>query len=73
MLAERGLCPSAVVAKVGRVKKEVVVKSEDGAEEAVGSADVVEERNVKAEDVEPDAVPDIEDLGTSRSSRPRRL
>lgn len=84
-LAERGLCKSAVVGKkvVKRVKKEVVVKGEDGEGGVVVKEEaVVEEREIKAEDVEVKAeevedlqVADIEDLGRAiggRSTRTRR-
>lgn len=75
-LAERGLCPSAVVGKgVKRTVKreEVVVKKEEGGEEEVVTKETVdvEERNIKAEDLGSDEkvtdlgadnVPDIEDV-----------
>jgi endonuclease-3 len=70
-LAERGLCPSAVVKSV-KVKKEAVVKMEG--DEAVKTEEVaVEIGEVKAEDVE-GAVLDIEDIGKEprrRTSRKR--
>ncbi|KAJ9636225.1 alpha,alpha-trehalase nth1 [Coniosporium apollinis] len=55
MLAEKGLCPGAVVGKeVKRVKK---VKEE---------VDVQVERAIKAQDVEEQGIPDVEDFGTCR-------
>jgi endonuclease-3 len=70
-LAERGLCPSAVVKKSVKVKKEAVVKMEGG--EVVKAEDVaVDIQEVKAEDVE-EKVPDIEDLGREpRKRMPRK-
>jgi endonuclease-3 len=76
-LADRGLCPSAVVAKKTKVKKEeVVVKAEDSESEGEGEAKVqgkltVEVDEIKAEDVEP-AIPDIEDIGKERRRMPRK-
>jgi endonuclease-3 len=76
-LADRGLCPSAVVAKKTKVKKEkVVVKAEDGEGEGEGEVKVqgkltVEVDEIKAEDVEP-AIPDIEDIGKERRQTPRK-
>jgi endonuclease-3 len=71
-LAERGLCPSAVIAKTTKVKKEAVVKEENG--EIVKEEEIVAEVDeVKAEDVEV-KVEDIEDmgkLGGRRASRKR--
>lgn len=74
-LAEKGMCPSAVVGKATKVKKEkmVVVKEGDDSDVLVKEeVDVVEEHEIKAEDVE-DKIPDIEDLGRSSSRRSRRL
>lgn len=74
-LAEKGMCPSAVVGKATKVKKEkmVVVKEGDDSDVLVKEeVDVVEEHEIKAEDVE-DRIPDIEDLGRSSSRRSRRL
>jgi endonuclease-3 len=63
-LADRGLCPSAVVGKKSKVKKEeVVVKTEGGDSEAVVQETLeVEVDEIKAEDLG-DAIPDIEDIG----------
>jgi endonuclease-3 len=77
-LADRGLCPSAVVAKKTKVKTEkAVVKAEDGEGEGEGEGKVkvqgkltVEVDEIKAEDVEP-AIPDIEDIGKERRRTPR--
>jgi len=63
-LAEKGLCPSAVVAKTvkKRVKKEVITDADAGTEMIV-KEEVVTEGEVKAEDVENRAsVEDIEDI-----------
>ena len=58
-LAERGLCPSAVVGKSVRVKKEkATIKSADDVQTVVHEELSIED--VEAEDV---AIPDIEDLG----------
>jgi endonuclease-3 len=71
------MCPSAVVAKKTKVKKEkVVVKAEDGEGEGEGEVKVqgkltVEVDEIKAEDVEP-AIPDIEDIGKERRRTPRK-
>jgi endonuclease-3 len=73
-LAERGLCPSAVVGKVKKVKKEVVVKSEGMVEEKTLKTEMVEEglREIKKEDRD-DMVPDIEDIGKiSTARKPRK-
>ncbi|KAH7380380.1 DNA repair protein-like protein Ntg1 [Phaeosphaeria sp. MPI-PUGE-AT-0046c] len=60
-LAERGLCPSAVVAKKTKVKKEVVVKEEG--EKNVKTEEVLAVvSEVKEEDVNR-ALGDIEDIG----------
>ena len=73
-LADRGLCPSAVVARSTKIKKEeAVVKVE-----APGSESIVQEKSVvaevddiKAEDVE-GAMPDIEDIGKDPRKRTAR-
>jgi endonuclease-3 len=76
-LADRGLCPSAVVAKKAKVKKEeAVVKAKDGEGEGEGEVKVqgkltIEVDEIKAEDVEP-AIPDIEDIGKERRRAPRK-
>jgi endonuclease-3 len=72
-LAERGLCPSAVVKKSVKVKKEAVVKMEGQEDEEVMKEEVVGEvQEVKAEDVE-ERVPDIEDIGrVPRKRTPRK-
>lgn len=68
VLSERGLCPGAVVGKevrrVKKVKKEVV-----GGEPVKQEVEVEVERAVKAEDVDGDAVPDMEDIGGPPKSR----
>lgn len=74
-LAEKGLCPGAVVAKQTAVKKErAVVKAEvDGeplAKEVVTNVKV--EQDVKAEDVSAANVMDIEDIGAPRARRSTR-
>jgi endonuclease-3 len=64
-LADRGLCPSAVVGKTAKVKKEAVVKVEvpEGEDATIVRKSVVAEvGEIKAEDVE-NAMPDIEDIG----------
>ncbi|USP78202.1 uncharacterized protein yc1106_05476 [Curvularia clavata] len=74
-LADRGLCPSAVVAKRTKVKKEeTVVKVEAPEGDAIvkEEEEVVEKvAEVKAEDVE-SAIPDIEDIGRAPRKRTRR-
>ncbi|KAJ9662827.1 alpha,alpha-trehalase nth1 [Coniosporium apollinis] len=74
VLSERGLCPGAIVGKeVKRVKK---VKQEVVEGKLIKQDVEVEvERGVKAEDVDGDAVPDIEDIGSPSKGRrkPRRL
>jgi endonuclease-3 len=75
-LADRGLCPSAVVAKSTKIKKEeAVVKVEaPGSESIVQQQTVVADvADVKAEDVE-EKMPDMEDIGKEprrRTSRKR--
>lgn len=60
-LADRGLCPSAVVAKKTKVKKKTAVKEED--DEVIKTEEVhAELSEVKAEDVDR-VVGDIEDIG----------
>jgi len=70
-LADRGLCPSAVVGKKLKVKEKVVAKTEDEEGHAAVSRKVkMTETEVKAEDLGM-AIPDIEDIGrTSRRSSP---
>ena len=73
-LADRGLCPSAVVAKRTKVKKEeAVVKIEAPEGNAVVKKEEVVENvaEIKAEDVE-SAVPDIEDIGRAPRKRTRK-
>ncbi|KAF2185702.1 DNA glycosylase [Zopfia rhizophila CBS 207.26] len=75
-LADKGLCPSAVVAKATKVKKqEVVVKKEDinGEQSVREEAGMIEEREIKAGDVEEGAVPDIEDIGKAPRRRSYRM
>jgi endonuclease-3 len=68
-LAERGLCPSAVVGKTKKVKKEAAVKIKEEGE--VVKTEMEEEMGeIKAEDV--DAVPDMEDIGKIPSARKPR-
>lgn len=63
-LAERGLCPSAVVGKKTKVKEErIIVKTEgDDASATLSETTVVTRRNIKAEEIE-GSVEDIEDIG----------
>jgi len=64
-LANRGLCPSAVIGKTSTVKNEKVVtklESSEGEMQVIKKTVTVEESDVKAEDVE-GAIPDIEDIG----------
>jgi endonuclease-3 len=74
-LAYRGLCPSAVVAKSTKVKKEeavVKVEAPDGESIVQEKSVVAEVGEVKAEDVE-GAIPDIEDIGREvRRRTPRK-
>ncbi|EKG20326.1 hypothetical protein MPH_02340 [Macrophomina phaseolina MS6] len=75
-LAEKGLCPGAVVAKKQKTvgKDKTVVKTEiDGmpVEKDVGR-EVKVEQDVKAEDVPQTNVMDIEDIGVSRTRRSSR-
>lgn len=70
-LSEKGLCPSAIVGMKKKIKKESVVKVENGEEIVKEEAVVAEFGEVKAEDVEV-AVGDIEDIGqVSRKRTPR--
>jgi endonuclease-3 len=73
-LADRGLCPSAVVAKKTKVKKEeavVKVEAPDG-EEIVQQSVVADVVDIKAEDVQ-DKLLDIEDIGKEpRRRTPRK-
>jgi endonuclease-3 len=69
-LATRGLCPSAVVGKTTKIKKEVTVKAEDG--EVVKQEEIVAEvGQVKAEHVER-VLGDIEDIGKVPARRTPR-
>jgi endonuclease-3 len=64
-LADRGLCPSAVVSKSAKVKKEkVTVKTEASNSETTSSEKLVvaKQIKIKTEDVE-NSIPDIEDMG----------
>lgn len=72
-LADRGLCPSAVVGKTTKVKKEQSIVNTEGANgEAVVSDEVVaaKQDDVTVEDVKT-TVPDIEDIGRRPSRRTR--
>lgn len=75
-LAEKGLCPGAVVAKKQKaVKKEkTAVKVEVDGESIEKEVDreVKVEQNVKAEDVQHTNVMDIEDIGAPRTRRSSR-
>ncbi|KAJ4351251.1 alpha,alpha-trehalase nth1 [Didymosphaeria variabile] len=65
-LADRGLCPSAVVGKKTKVKEEkVVVKTEeDDANQTVSETTVaVQEKDIKAEEIGEGRIADIEDIG----------
>lgn len=66
-LADRGLCPSAVVTKSTKVKKEEVVVKVEG----VNGDEVVQKTSVVTEDLE-GAVPDIEDIGRDPRRRTTR-
>lgn len=81
-LAERGLCPSAVVKKSvkQKVKKEkIAVKNEDGVEKTEQKTDIqVDVDDVKAEDLAKDeemarGLQDIEDLGRGSRRRSKRI
>jgi endonuclease-3 len=64
------LCPSAVVAKTTKVKKEITVKAEG--EEVVKQEEVAAEvSEIKAEDVDV-VVGDIEDIGKTPGRRTPR-
>ncbi|CAN9204192.1 unnamed protein product [Alternaria alternata] len=74
-LADRGLCPSAVVAKKTKVKKEeavVKVEAPNGDEEAAVKEETVvaDVGEIKAEDVE--GAIDIEDIGQPPRKRAQR-
>ncbi|KAF2470150.1 DNA repair protein-like protein Ntg1 [Lindgomyces ingoldianus] len=72
-LADRGLCPSAVVGKTTKVKKEGIalrVERNDGEVFVHRSIGVAEEVGIKDNDVQ-DAVPDIEDIGKPRRKSSR--
>ncbi|PSN66503.1 DNA glycosylase [Corynespora cassiicola Philippines] len=78
-LADRGLCPSAVVSKSASVKKETVavkVEAPDGDAVVEKEKTTGNEVEIKVEDVEANeegAVPDIEDIGKPPPKRtPRR-
>jgi endonuclease-3 len=69
-LAARGLCPSAVVGKTTKVKKEATVKVESG--DVVKQEEIVAEvGEVKAEEVE-GVLGDIEDIGKIPAKRTPR-
>lgn len=73
-LADRGLCPSAVVGKNTKVKQErVVAKVESADGDALVSKNTVvkKESEIKAEDIE-GAVGDIEDIGKEPRRRTSR-
>lgn len=84
-LADRGLCPSAVVGKKTKVKKEEAVVKVEGAdaqvvigeevvkmeEDEIKAEDVKEEDGIKAEHAEL-ALADIEDIGKESHSRRTR-
>jgi endonuclease-3 len=73
-LAERGLCPSAVVAKSTKVKKEeavVKVEAPEGDQLVKKEEVVAEVDEVKAEDVG-GPIADIEDIGKTPSRRTPR-
>jgi endonuclease-3 len=69
-LADKGLCPSAVVGKTTKVKAEKLVTKPDAETLLTKKTEIVEESDVKAEHVE-GAIPDIEDMG--KKSRRRML
>ncbi|CAG5165159.1 uncharacterized protein ALTATR162_LOCUS6755 [Alternaria atra] len=74
-LADRGLCPSAVVAKKTKVKKEeavVKVEAPGGDEEEIVKAEtaVTDAGEIKAEDVE--GAIDMEDIGQAPRRRTQR-
>lgn len=74
-LAYRGLCPSAVVGKSAKVKKEatVVKKKEASEEETILEKKItVQLGDVVADDVRAEVLPDIEDIGQPSKSRPTR-
>ncbi|KAF2102404.1 DNA glycosylase [Rhizodiscina lignyota] len=83
VLAERGLCPGAVVAKGTKSKKlvnrEVKIKSDDGGDVIKEETEeVVEQMEIKAENVEDvggeSLAEDIEDIGLARrGSRQSRI
>ena len=74
-MADRGLCPSVVVAKKTKVKKEeavVKVEAPNGDEEAAVKEETVvaDVGEIKAEDVE--GTIDIEDIGQPPRKRAQR-
>lgn len=75
-LADRGLCPSAVVGKTTKIKKEetiVKVEAPDGEGMVEQKAVTVETTDVKAEQMASAMAPDMEDLGTEpRGRTPRK-
>ena len=76
-LADRGLCPSAVVAKSTKIKKETSsVKMEapdsDGDKVVQHKSVVVETDDIKAEELEHASLPDMEDIGRETRKRTRK-
>ncbi|KAF2140679.1 uncharacterized protein K452DRAFT_288773 [Aplosporella prunicola CBS 121167] len=75
-LADRGLCPGAVVGKSQKIKKENVTVKDEGSDGDVAEREVEDvikvEDDVKAEDVPAKSIVDIEDIGLSRPRRSRR-
>ncbi|KAH7385967.1 DNA repair protein-like protein Ntg1 [Pyrenochaeta sp. MPI-SDFR-AT-0127] len=72
-LADRGLCPSAVVSKSTKVKKEAVVKLEVPEGESMVKKELVVADEVKVEQIE-SGLPDIEDIGKApRKRAPRKI
>ncbi|PVI05227.1 DNA repair protein-like protein Ntg1 [Periconia macrospinosa] len=73
-LADRGLCPSAVVAKTTKIKQEQAVTKEEGidSKKTIRSRKTViaDGPEIKAEDVE--SVPDIEDIMDQTPKRSSR-
>lgn len=71
-LAERGLCPSAVVAKSTKIKKEeavVEVESSTGEDIVQQKVQTVHVDGIKAEDVDEKPLQDIEDIGLQPRKR----
>jgi endonuclease-3 len=75
-LADRGLCPSAVVGKKTKVKREediVETETPGGRVNTKKESIVTEQEEIKAEELEC-AIPDIEDLGSgTRRRTPRKM